>query len=243
MKKYLYLFVVVVLGLALLASCSSDSSSTSGPDLEEFEGLDNPAKYDFHLVAYENLIFVEPVEDDSKDPDLFFNLEINGEVIEPYMGMAGFYEYPFVPGNEYDISFTYLTANYQSKLTMPYEVIGEVSPDFDPTQDFNLSWQVEQDNPLQFVLVEAYDWEAEEEDYEMYFKLSPSAREYTIKANSVEVDLQEYSVSLYNVNYKISGRAVFMGISFIENEDYDWCLKTSNEFKHKFIDSIINAIK
>lgn len=241
MKRFVYLLIVLVLGVAFLASCSS--SSSSGPSLKELDGLDNPQKFDYFITIHDaSFISIwalnEPFEKGNKS---VYSLKIDGQSVE--LDWDLFAEYLFIPGLEYEIELTAWFKTYKTKIKIPHKVMGEISRDFNPAQDFNLAWQVAANNSLQFVSVDATDMTAEDNEYYIDFEVPTSARQYTIKANSVKAGLENYCVSVNNVNYKTSGKAAFVAISYIDNEeddDDDW--KTAKRNNPRLINSIINAI-
>ncbi|MDZ4183092.1 MAG: hypothetical protein U1B83_09460 [Candidatus Cloacimonadaceae bacterium] len=117
------------------------------------------------------------------------------------------------PGQTYNVKFFKNNVQQcENNIKMPHPASATFPQNYSPGASASFSWNLSTDNQYQYAGVDAYKYvEGGEDVYDDYIKsISPSARSFTVPANSVQ-NLgagTDYSLMVMQLNYARSGRNV-----------------------------------
>jgi hypothetical protein len=223
MNKLTFMFLLVLISaLLLLSACGDD-------DNDGITGIPNitPDSYDWDIYfmdfsefdekSTEYVIWADWLGDAAaiSESDMF-TIKIGANTYdfggENYYGEWSFHTMADLePGTQYSMEF-FKNGNSLASATlrMPYPANTTFPTSFDPTQSASMSWDMAGNNQYQIAGLSSWDYETDEED-DFEKSLSPSAREYTFAANTVQgfgMDT-EYYMMLVQANFSKSGRYAF----------------------------------
>jgi hypothetical protein len=228
--------------LAFITGCKSSSSNGDGSSIGDIFGPDgepedlNPADWDVYLA-----IFYDTYEEDwNREGTHYVSIMIinptvmNGDVTFKIDGnvfeLEG-WEYWFfgavdlVEGQSYNFEVSTGSNNYAATLQIPYNITSADFPQtFDPTEPYNVTWTLANNNKYQSVFAWSYlwDWEDEDNDQESeYFKeINNSARQHTFPANAIESfgPGTDYELGINQMDYKLNNKLVAVAVT----QEYAW---------------------
>lgn len=231
MKKLTYLLMLLLISLfLLLGACGDDDEDDGLTGIPEI----TPENYDWEIYfmdfsdmgakVNEYVIWADWLGDSAAitEEDMF-TIKIDENLYEFWGGnYEGEWSYHTMaelePGIEYAVEFFKngtLLAN--TNLRMAYSAAVDFPSTFDPTESAYISWEMDGDNQYQVAILESYnDDNWDDESYEEKV-LSPSAREYTYPANTVENygPATEYFMDLLQFNFKKSDRFAFSSSNMV----------------------------
>jgi len=205
MRKTLMFLLIITLLLSLaIFGCSKNKSTNNGNG----DGILNPQDYDFGLIVYDlgfrNTYEIEVTNWDWENPITDVQLNINGNPVTIQSGLG---EYDFTPGQTYNFDLTIGRAVYDFDLQINSNLFVNWPETYDPSQATTVNWTQLEDPDYQDFFLEGYDMSWDEYEYE-YEVLNNSARSFTIPANWIGSSWFEYYMSLWSVNYTVSGNLI-----------------------------------
>jgi hypothetical protein len=222
MKKFLSLILLIII-LFHLSSCDENSSKrmpsamevSLNPTLDFYLMIGVEEYEDETLLSYANLV--------SKHALTSLSLGGNDANIMSisYDGRSGYYSYNLMPedgnfGEQLSVELVYSARTITSSIQMPPRIIMD-PPAFDPANDWNLEWELQQDPDLQYFL----QWyRAEDNSYvSKYDELDPHVRDYSVPRSTWEIldDIRSAEFGLEAQNFKFHEGGF---ISIISAYDY-----------------------
>jgi hypothetical protein len=222
MQKTLSLILLIIV-LFHLSSC--DESSSQGMP-SALEVILNPT-LDYYLMIeveeYEDETLLNYVYLVSKQALSSMSLDGSDLTISSisYDGRSGYYSYNLMPedgnfGEQLSVELVYSARTITSSIQMPPRIIMD-PPAFDPANDWNLEWELQQDPDLQYFL----QWyRAEDNSYvSKYDELDPQVRDYSVPRSTWEIldDIRSAEFGLEAQNFKFHEGGF---ISIISAYDY-----------------------
>jgi len=184
----------------------NDNELTEG----EIEIILNPVGYDFALFMQtpfgrdNYMISVQNFDQTTAIDNLVLEIDGNPVSMESFSDFYWTGEYDLTPGVTYDFNLTINSVNYDFDLQICSTLIGNFPAAFDPTEATPVTWTQGANPDYQDFFLEGYDeyWDNSEYNYEI---LDNFARSFTIPAYWIASTWYEYYMSVWAVNYIVSG--------------------------------------
>ncbi len=261
MKNIIFLLSIILL-LASLVGCSDDdkkSSSITGIDfssdvalnsLDSFvmiNGTDSELKImlaskvavtSSELIINGTTIQTTAWMDFSEMDDVFkFIAAVSEEMLPQTISIE--------PGAELDISFTINGKSYSYEGKVAHAPNLQVA-ELDPMEDFTMNWTLAANPNTQVVglWAESYSWDDEDEGFDLTKEISGDKRSHTFAKSNfsdyVEEGFAWYDYYIEAINYKISGKHIFVLSSDHYRESYDY--KQTQESRFNRASNLIRTL-